>query len=98
MFGLDCRSISYLRMKAHEFDRIVSKLELQTRNTDHIHAWLEYDGKVVIRTKRSHGSKPQPRILIRQQLKLTEAQLIELVRCTLSRDAYIQILKDKGLI
>ncbi len=85
-------------MKAHEFDRIVSKLDLRTRNSDHVHAWLEYEGKVVVRTKRSHGSKPQPEVLIRKQLKLSQDQLRALIDCTLSRDGYIQLLKDKGLL
>lgn len=85
-------------MKTHEFDKIVSKLALSTRNTDHLHAWLEHEGKIIIRTKRSHGNKPQPGDKIRQQLKLNEVQLSELVKCSLSREGYLQILRSKGVL
>jgi hypothetical protein len=82
-------------MRAHEFDRIVKKLALQTRNTDHMHAWLEHEGKVIIKTKRSHGSKPQPHH--RYDSSLDEDRFSALVSCVLSRDEYIQILRDKGI-
>jgi hypothetical protein len=85
-------------MKVHEFERLEAKLELRTRNTNDRHAWFEYEGKVITRTKRSHGRGfDLPRDLIRQQLKLSEHQLADILNCTLHREDYITILKTKRL-
>ncbi len=85
-------------MKVHEFEKIVNKLHLETRNGLDRHAWFEYQGKVVVRTKRSHGNKEQPGDKIRQQLKVNEQQLAGLIRCDVSLADYIEILKSKGII
>jgi hypothetical protein len=52
----------------------------------------------VVRTKRSHGNKDLPENLIRQQLKLNEAQLSGLISCSISRQDYIEILRSKQII
>ena len=85
-------------MKVHEFDRLETKLRLKTRNSGDRLAWFEYDGKIIVRTKRSHGNKDLPESLIRQQLKVNEKQFSGLLSCTVSLDEYVQILKDQGLI
>jgi hypothetical protein len=85
-------------MKTHEFETIVTKLGLETRNSGDRLAWFEYQGKKVVRTKRSMGNKEQPGDLIRQQLKLNEEELAGLIKCTVSRTDYIGILKGKGVI
>ena len=87
-------------LAAHEFDRVVNKFGYQTRSGSHLFAWLEVDGKVVARTRRSwkdSGDLPME-YSIRQQLKLNESQLSEAVSCTLSRDDYLDLLREKGLI
>ena len=85
-------------MKVHEFEKIVSKLGLKVRNSGDRLAWFEYEGKVVVRTKRSHGNKEQPGSMIRQQLKLNEKQLAGLIKCDVTLEDYIQILKNKRII
>lgn len=85
-------------MKIHEFERLESKLRPKTRNAADRLAWFEYEGKVITRTKRSHGNKDLPAHLIRQQLKLNEAELSGVITCSLEFDDYVQILKKKGLI
>ena len=86
-------------LKAREFDTIVNKLEMTTRESDHFHAWLEVEGKVVVRTRRSHGSGDLPAAdLIRQQLKLNERELRDLIRCPMSREDYIEHLRARGVI
>jgi hypothetical protein len=85
-------------MKVHEFGKLEIKLKLKTRNSGDRLAWLEYGGKVITRTKRSHGNKELPSNLIRQQLKLNEGELAGILSCSLSLDDYIEILKKKGLI
>ncbi len=82
-----------------EFDRIVSKFGLRTRESGDLLVWLEVDGKVVVRTRRSNKKGDLPmQHSIRQQLKLNETQLREAIDCTLSRKGYIDILRSKGIL
>jgi len=85
-------------MKVHEFGRLESKLKLKVRNAADRLAWFEYGGRVITRTKRSHGNKDLPSNLIRQQLKLDENQFAGVLSCSLSFDDYVGILRKKGLI
>ncbi|HEY7404076.1 MAG TPA: hypothetical protein VIB39_11175 [Candidatus Angelobacter sp.] len=86
-------------MKVHEFEKIVNKLELKVRNGRDRHAWFEYEGQVITRTKRSHGSGfDLPANLIRQQLKINERQLAGLISCSVSKEDYVRILIEKKLI
>ena len=86
-------------LKAREFDAIVAKLGMTTRQSDHFHAWLEVDGRVVVRTRRSHGSGDLPASdLIRQQLKVNEQQLGGLIDCSMRRDEYIAHLRSRGIL
>ncbi len=86
-------------MKTHEFERIVSKLGLQTKNSYDRLAWLEIDGRKIVRTRRSHGKKSElPSHFVRRQLKLTENQLANLISCTLKREQYLDILREQGVM
>ena len=85
-------------MKVHEFERIVRKLNLKTRESGDRLVWLEYEGKTVIRTRRSHGNKEIPSYWIRQQLKVNEEQIKGLIDCPFSFSDYINLLKSKGII
>ena len=89
-----------MTIKAAEFDRIVLKLGLRTRKSGDRLAWLEHEGRVVVRTKRSEtrGQDLPFQHSIRQQLKLNQDQLNQLIACTLDRDGYIALLRDKGLL
>lgn len=86
-------------LKRSEFDRLVEKFGLKTRQGDHLFAWLEYDGKVIVRTRRSEkrGDLPMQHS-IRQQLKLSEDQLAAAIACTFGLDEYIAHLREKRLI
>lgn len=86
-------------MKVWEFDRIISKFEFKTRDSGDLLAWLEHDGKVVVRTRRSKGSGDLPmQHSIRQQLKLNESQLRDAISCSLGKPGYLEILRSKGLL
>ena len=85
-------------MKTHEFETIVKKLGLRTRNSGDRLAWFDYNGQTVVRTKRSHGNKEQPGDKIRQQLKVNEGELAGLISCDVTLDQYVEILKSKGVI
>jgi len=86
-------------MNAREFDKVINKLGMETRDTAHHHAWLVHNGITVVRTKRSHGhNKYVPERLIWKQLHVTRAQFAGLHSCEISRDGYIKILTDQGII
>jgi hypothetical protein len=89
-----------MTVKAREFDHIVEKFGLETKNSGDRLAWLEYEGKIVVRTKRSHkkGKDLPFQHSIRQQLKLNEDEFNQAKGCTLSLDDYIKILQGKGII
>jgi hypothetical protein len=86
--------------KAREIDTIFRKLEMDTRDSSHhLHAWFVHDGVTYIKTRRSHGKgKFVPANQIRQQLKLNEEQFAGLISCHVSKQDYIKLLTDKGII
>ena len=87
-------------LAAHEFDRLVRKLGFETRHSRDLHAWLTIDDKIVVRKRRSKKSSGDLPMFysIRQQLKLNDSQLREAINCTLGRELYIDILRNKGLL
>jgi len=88
-----------MTIKAQEFGRVVEKLGLQTRKSKDLLAWFEYEGRKITRTRRSHGKGDLPmQRSIPKQLMLTEQQLRDVINCKLNRDAYIEILRAKGLL
>jgi predicted RNA binding protein YcfA (HicA-like mRNA interferase family) len=68
------------------------------------HRYLEFmhQGKVVLHTKVSHGSKKDlDEYLIKQmsvQCKLDKKQFLDLARCPLSKEAYLALIKQQGLL
>lgn len=89
-----------MSISAREFDRLVRKFDFRTRNSGDVLAWLEVDGKVVVRTRRSKkasGDLPMQHS-IRQQLKLSADQLREAIRCKLDRAGYLGLLQEKGVL
>jgi len=88
-------------MKIREILKLFDKLEMETREGRDTIAKFRYNGEVIIRTKVPHKRGELRGLLIhfiRQQLRLNETQFQELTNCTLSRDDYIQVLKEKGYI
>jgi hypothetical protein len=82
-----------------EFDLLVGKFGFETRQGDHLFAWLIHNGKLVLRTRRSNkkGSLPMEHA-IRQQMKLSADELRDAIACTLDRASYIALLVKKGVI
>jgi hypothetical protein len=86
-------------MKIRDFDKIERKLGMETREGSHHHAWFVHEGVIVARTKRSQGdNKFIPEHLIRKQLHLNQQQFDGLQSCTVSKDDYVRILSEKGII
>jgi hypothetical protein len=86
-------------MKVHEFERLVNKLQLKVRDSRDRIAWFEYEGRIITRTKRSHGKGfDLPADLIRNQLKVSGKEMAGLIQCRLSLDDYVEILRRKKLL
>ena len=86
-------------MKVHEFERLVTKLNLKVRDSRDRIAWFEYDGRVITRTKRSHGKGfDLPADLIRKQLKVSGKEMAGLIQCSLTLSDYVAILRNKKLL
>jgi len=90
-----------MSLRAKDVDKVFNKLGMKVKNGKDRYALFYYEGKLILRTKRSLG-KPKidtkVRHLIRQQLKLSDTEFFQVVDCTLERPDYIKILKKKGLI
>ena len=67
------------------------------------HKYLEYyfNGKVIFHTKISHGEKELQDFhigMMKRQCKLEKKEFLDLANCTLSVIAYLEILKQNGII
>jgi len=89
-----------MAIKSHEYDRVIEKFGFETKESHHRLAWLIYHGRKVVKTRRSHikGRDLPAQHAIRKQLHLNSRQLREAVVCTLDRQGYIEILRDKQII
>ena len=82
-----------------EFDQLAQKFGmLVTEGGRHRKAELYYAGTCVVRTLRSRSPREFTHHKVRTQLRLSESQLRAAIRCTLTLEDYIDILKDKGAI
>ncbi|MCW3107787.1 MAG: hypothetical protein JWQ09_2293 [Segetibacter sp.] len=67
------------------------------------HKFLEYyfNGKFLLHTKISHGEKELESFhigMMSRQCKLDKQNFIDLAKCPLSAEKYIEILKQNGII
>ena len=86
-------------MTPREFDQLAAKFGMEvTEGGSHRKAELFYGGKPVVRTLRSRSPREFTHHKVRTQLRLTEGQLREAIRCTLGLEEYVGILRGKGLI
>ena len=86
-------------MNLRDFNTIERKLGMETRDSSHHHVWLVHNGVTVARTMRSHGNnKFIPEDRIRKQLHVDKDQFSGLISCVVSKDDYIKILTEKGVI
>lgn len=71
-------------------------------SNDHKYLEFHYNGKMILYTKLSHGSKKDlNNYLIKQmstQCKLSKQDFADLVNCPLSAEMYIEKLKEIGEI
>lgn len=90
-----------MSLHTRELDAAWQKIEMQVKPGKDLHALFYVDGRLIVKSRRSKGSGPiggQIPHLIRQQMRLNEAEFSDLIQCPLDRDGYIAILRGKGLI
>jgi len=94
MSVLDPKKI-YMNLKKKGF------IDSTAKSIDHKRLEFYYNEKFVLSTKLSHGKKDIENYLIKQmsfQCKLDKNDFIDLAKCPLSKDDFIQILDQKGLL
>ncbi len=89
-----------MSVKPKEVDNAWKKLGFKVdKKARDIKATLWVDGKVVLRTKRSHGAKGTSGMIphfIRQQMRLNEDQFADALACPLDQESYFDLLREKG--
>lgn len=73
----------------------------RTRSVDHKHMDFFHNEKYILSTKISHGNKDIENYLIKQmsfQCHLDKNDFIDLAKCPLSKEDFINILGKKGLL
>ena len=76
-------------------------IDSTTKSVDHKRLEFYYNKKFVLSTKLSHGKKDIENYLIKQmsfQCKLDKIDFIDLAKCPLSKEEYLDILLKKGLL
>lgn len=90
-----------MSLKPGEIDRSWKKVGMEIVKGKHITAKFKVEGKVILTTGRSHGSRMLDGTIphkIRGQMKLNHQQFNDLIQCPLDRGKYIHILNELGLI
>jgi hypothetical protein len=85
------------------YKSLKSKGFVDSINRSKDHRWVDFfhNNKYVLSTKVSHGTKDIDKHLIKQmafQCKLDKNDFIDLIKCPLSKEEYIQILDQKGFL
>lgn len=87
-----------MALTAKDFDAVINKLHMTARDTKHRFVWFEYAGRKILYTERSHGRGDLGSVefAIRRQLKVNARQMQDLVDCPMTRDGYVEHLKQRG--
>lgn len=94
MSVLDHRK-TYMNLKKKGF------IDSTTKSVDHKHVDFFHNEKYILSTKISHGKKDIDNYLIKQmsfQCHLDKIDFIDLAKCPLSKEEYLDILLKKGLL
>lgn len=74
------------------------KLKVVFRSRKHHNGWFRVDGKKVCRITIPMGHKPLPEktfVSMATQLLLSRDEMASLVECTITRDAYTQMVRER---
>jgi predicted RNA binding protein YcfA (HicA-like mRNA interferase family) len=88
--------------KARDVIAALTQKGFQAKENDHTFLHLFIDGrKTAVYTKVSHGEKEiGDRLLglMARQIRLSRREFLDLIECPLSQDAYIVLLRNKGVV
>lgn len=90
-----------MQLKKRDIQKIFQKLDLEVRTTSHIYGWLVVEGKRILRVHYSFGKGNIPAKItekIRGQLKLNQQNFKDLIECPLTKEDYLEIIKEKGYL
>lgn len=76
-------------------------IDSPTKSVDHKHVEFFHNEKYILSTKLSHDKKDIENYLIKQmsfQCHLDKIDFIDLAKCPLSKEDYLDILRKKGLL
>lgn len=76
-------------------------IDSASKSVDHKRVDFFYNDKYVLSTKISHGNKDLDNYLIKQmsvQCHLDKNDFVDLAKCPLSKDEFIKILDQQGLL
>jgi hypothetical protein len=90
-----------MQLTTKQAGRIFRKLHVMEKtSTHHVAGFVMVDGKKVLPVHYSRGNKdmkgPVPH-RFRKSLRLSEGEFAELRDCTLSRDDYVELLRERGI-
>ena len=71
------------------------------KSKDHKYIELKHNGKHILHTKISHGNEDIREKLIHAmsfQCKLSKSELLDLAKCPMNKEEYIELLRQKGFI
>lgn len=88
--------------KARDVIAGLTQKGFQAKENDHTFLHLFVDGrKTAVYTKVSHGEKEigdKLLGLMARQIRLSRREFLDLIECPLSHDAYIVLLRNKGVV
>lgn len=88
-------------LKAKKTESSLLKKGFLWASGDHNYLELWHDGKYVLQTFLSHNNQDIGDDLIskmRKQCQLDKKEFMDLINCPLSQEAYIKLLKVKGIV
>jgi hypothetical protein len=91
-----------MHLTTSEAEKICKKLQIELVDCKHhVRGFLVVDGKRILPVHYSNGRKELPGDvphLFRRSLHLDTDEFLNLLRCSLSRDSYIILLRKRGLL
>jgi hypothetical protein len=91
-----------MQLSTSDAARIFTKLKVELKDsTHHVTGWLVVDGRRVLPLHYSRGKKDMHgRVphLFRKALHLTPVEFAELRKCTMNRERYVKLLRERGYL
>jgi hypothetical protein len=91
-----------MQLSTKEAVKLMTKLGVElVECKHHVRGFIVYEGRRILPIHCSFGSKELPGHvpqLFRKSLKLTMAEFLVLKSCRIDRTAYLELLKQKGIL